>query len=125
MKKLGIIIVFLFLGNTGCVDIGESDQFPKMAINLKNLSDEYTHMWITGETIGPDNKIYPGYHRNAVYYKSADLMDKKIKEEYITIYAGRNGIVLTQTYELSIFPNSYRIIGTFDGETISAAFQFK
>jgi hypothetical protein len=106
MKKIGFFIVLaVLLSNTGCSSDEEVIESPSWTIGVKLINNDLdeAHMWVTGSSISPLNKLQPGESRNATYWKSSELMKGEIKEETMTIYAGRNGVVLaTKEYSISI-----------------------
>ncbi len=107
MKKIGIFIVLaVLLSNSGCSQREEVLRTPILTVSVKLINNDLdaTHMWVTGSSISPLNKLQPGESRNATYYKSSELINEEIKEETMTVYAGRNGVVLaTKKYSVGLY----------------------
>lgn len=127
MKNLGLLsLVILFLGLAGCESTWESrvDYEPTVKFIMNNKSDhnantgEDVHLWITEETIGPENKVHVGERRETVYVlkNTAAEENQETELEDVTVYAGRNGIVLTS---LTTSVSNKSILARFDWDGTS------
>lgn len=64
----------------------------EIEVTMINGSSSDVHLWITGESIDPSNKLAPGASRMSRFTNKG----KYENEEFaITVYAGQNGQVLT------------------------------
>jgi hypothetical protein len=122
MKKLVFFIAsVLFLGTTGCVDpiglsSGEEMWNPYVEVTLTNWDNEDLHMWISGESIGPHNKLKPDESRKSSYLllNVPEKGEKDSAFEDITVYAGRNGnVIASKSY--SVNNNSIILRVKYDG----------
>ena len=86
-------------------------------VSMYNGSDEEVHMWATGETMGPKNKLAPGKQRvhKIIIEEAADKVS-------FAVSVGRNGLMIKQrTFIVDIDPDdaSYGISVVFDGSELS------
>jgi hypothetical protein len=86
-------------------------------VSMYNGSDEEVHMWATGETMGPKNKLAPGEQRvhKIIIEEAADKVS-------FAVSVGRNGLMIKQrTFIVDIDPDdaSYGISVVFDGSELS------
>lgn len=82
----GLVFFMLLSVWTGC------DSEYLINVTMINGSAADVHMWTSGESIDPSNKLAPGASRSSVF----DVKDKHTNTEItITVYAGQNGQVLT------------------------------
>ncbi len=117
MKKLRLLLIILVLFvNIGCDS--ETEESDEVRITYMNGDTEPVHMWITGRNISPGNKYLPGEMGGTTYYKSGPLLGGSIELEYISIYAGRNGSVLT-SYRTAIYPETLKLRFIWDGNSFS------
>jgi len=67
---------------------------------LYNNDTTDTHMWITGESIGPNNKVRRLESRKADFLLEKNTLDNYLGEhpqtldEIVKVYVGRNGVTL-------------------------------
>lgn len=125
MKKLGLIFFMLvFIANSGCTEGSlfssepENNKSGTVNFKLSNSSSENTHMWITGEAIGPNNKISPNTNRQVTYNKSSALLDEARAHDEVTVFAGRNGNVLASG-SIMVDRKTKSVTGTFNGSSVS------
>lgn len=124
MKNLGIIMALtLVLGVVGCESphlLDKDGVSLKCVFGLTNNGNEEVHMWITGESIGQYNQVAVGARREVDYALKNRLAggENLTEWEEVTVYAGRNGNVLT-SFTTSI--NSASIFARFawDGFVIT------
>lgn len=120
MKKAirPLVMLALLFVLTGC-DFGPN----QLTIKLVNQSDEAAHLWVDEETIGPDNKIDPGYERTIVRkYKSeldedGGLIESPEVDVTITVFAGRNGSTITYQEFNTTAPGTLTVY--FNGSTLT------
>ncbi len=118
---ISLVLTAILVMMSGC-DLLWGSAGGDVAFTLKNSSDEDVHLWISGESIGPSNKVSPGGKRSA--YKS--FVDDEGKSIYaddqsavVTVYAGRNGSVITsEIYEMDANKSS-KFTVSFNGSSLS------
>lgn len=64
------------------------------SIHMINNSNLETHLWTSGESMDPSNKLAPGASRTHSGNAVADA-ERESLIIYATVYAGRNGATLT------------------------------
>lgn len=85
-----ISTLLLILLLSGC---GGTDQ-KKIIITMKNNSSEEIHLWTTGESIDPSNKLASGESRSQLIpWLQEEGPD--IEWMNVTVYAGRSGATIT------------------------------
>jgi len=90
-KELSVLLSGLALLVLISVCPGCQKEF-EIEVTMINGSSSDVHLWITGESIDPSNKLAPGASRMARFTNKG----KYENEEFaITVYAGQNGQVLT------------------------------
>lgn len=100
MKKLSVLLSGLALLLLMSVCPGCQKEF-EIEVTMINGSSSDVHLWITGESIDPSNKLAPGKLRNYVW----DVKDtENFPEITFTIYAGQNGQTLTS--KQFVLPNA-------------------
>lgn len=113
-----LVMMALLFVLAGC------DYGPKqLTVKLVNQSDEATHLWVDEETIGPDNKVLPGYERIIVrkYQSELDedggIIESPEVDVTITVFAGRNGSTITYHEFNATAPGTLTVY--FNGTTLS------
>ncbi|MHC1731321.1 MAG: hypothetical protein AB9888_04665 [Bacteroidales bacterium] len=90
-KELSVLLSGLALLVLMSVCPGCQKEF-EIEVTMINGSSSDVHLWITGESIDPSNKLAPGSSRMARFTNKG----KYENEEFaITVYAGQNGQILT------------------------------
>jgi hypothetical protein len=91
LKRLAFIIAILSIiftcGCRGLIPIS-------CTVVMTNKSTKEVHMWISGEGIGPTNKLAPGKSRKKTYYYSEEAMKEVVFNEQmcdVNVMAGTNG----------------------------------
>lgn len=82
----GLALLLLLSLCMGCHKALEVD------VTMINGSASDVHLWISGESIDPSNKLAPGASRRARFSSKDNLTNEDL---VITVYAGQNGQVLT------------------------------
>ncbi|HPS25570.1 MAG TPA: hypothetical protein PLB28_08320 [Bacteroidales bacterium] len=94
----------------------------EVEVRMKNRSDDPVHLWVGGEeSIGPDNKVSSGGSRSVYlnFDSTSFTGDGDISSTWITVYAGRNGEVLTSDiFEVPI-PGVLNV--SFNGSSLSGS----
>lgn len=99
-KSLSVLLSGLALLVLMSVCPGCQKEF-EVEVTMINGSSSDVHLWITGESIDPSNKLAPGKLRNYVW----DVKDtENFPEITFTIYAGQNGQTLTS--KQFVLPNA-------------------
>ncbi|NLD64789.1 MAG: hypothetical protein GX646_12945 [Bacteroidales bacterium] len=91
MKKLSVLLSGLALLLLMSVCPGCQKEF-EIEVTMINGSSSDVHLWITGESIDPSNKLVPGSSRMARFTNKGKFENEEFA---ITVYAGQNGQVLT------------------------------
>lgn len=92
LKGLGFALLLsslFFLSGCG----GEITK--NVLITMKNSSSESIHLWTSGESMDPSNKVAPGASRNNFIPWIQRDGEALVAWVEVTIYAGSNGVVLT------------------------------
>jgi hypothetical protein len=101
MKKLGLILVIIALfANIGCDSLPEDEISADVEVELKNSDSEPVHMWITGYQISPENQLRQYESIKYYFRKSPEMIQGNGGEMTMTVYAGRNGSILTTKSEI-------------------------
>ncbi len=82
----GLALLLLLSLCTGC------HKELEVHVTMINGSASDVHLWISGESIDPSNKLAPGASRRAIFSSKDNLTNEDM---VITVYAGQNGQVLT------------------------------
>jgi hypothetical protein len=101
MKKLSFFAAIIMLvGLTQCREDENVNNYA-ISIYLYNTSPEDIHMWITHESIGPNNKVEAKIGRRETEFQleKIDLTNlsgdtPQTPDEKVTVYIGRNGVEL-------------------------------
>ena len=90
-KRLSVLISGLALLVLMSVCPGCQKEF-EVEVTMINGSSSDVHLWITGESIDPSNKLAPGSSRMARVTNKGKFDGQEFA---ITVYAGQNGQTLT------------------------------
>ncbi|MGE5348886.1 MAG: hypothetical protein ACM3NP_06390 [Actinomycetota bacterium] len=90
-KSLSVLLSGLALLVLMSVCPGCQKEF-EVEVTMINGSSSDVHLWITGESIDPSNKLAPGSSRMARFTNKGKYENQEFA---ITVYAGQNGQVLT------------------------------
>ena len=90
-KRLSVLLSGLALLVLMSVCQGCQKEF-EIEVKMTNGSSSDVHLWITGESIDPSNKLAPGSSRMARFTNKGKFDGQEFA---ITVYAGQNGQTLT------------------------------